>query len=141
VPLSEHEQRLLEQIEQALYAEDPKFASAVRSTDLRRHYRLRLLRSTLVFAAGLGLLVAGLILRNRPLELAGVLVMAGALMLTLAFASRLLRRPRPARVSPAAPGLANRGPAAGARGTGTGRTSLLARLEQRWERRWEGRYR
>ena len=28
--LSEHEQRLLEQIERALYAEDPKFASTVR---------------------------------------------------------------------------------------------------------------
>jgi hypothetical protein len=26
VPLSDHEQRLLEQIERALYAEDPKFA-------------------------------------------------------------------------------------------------------------------
>ena len=31
MPLSDHEQRLLDQIEQALYAEDPKFASAVRS--------------------------------------------------------------------------------------------------------------
>ena len=32
MPLSEHEQRLLEQIEQALYAEDPKFASIYRET-------------------------------------------------------------------------------------------------------------
>ena len=35
MPLSDHEQRLLEQIERALYAEDPKFASTVSSTDLR----------------------------------------------------------------------------------------------------------
>ena len=28
MPLSEHEQRLLEQMERALYAEDPKFAAA-----------------------------------------------------------------------------------------------------------------
>ncbi|HUR75982.1 MAG TPA: DUF3040 domain-containing protein, partial [Sporichthya sp.] len=27
MPLSEHEQRLLEQMERALYAEDPKFVS------------------------------------------------------------------------------------------------------------------
>ncbi|RZL78658.1 MAG: DUF3040 domain-containing protein, partial [Rhodococcus sp. (in: high G+C Gram-positive bacteria)] len=27
MPLSEHEQRMLDQIESALYAEDPKFAS------------------------------------------------------------------------------------------------------------------
>ena len=31
MPLSEHEQRQLEQIERALYAEDPKFAQAVRA--------------------------------------------------------------------------------------------------------------
>ncbi|GAA3106389.1 hypothetical protein GCM10020254_60330 [Streptomyces goshikiensis] len=29
VPLSEHEQRMLEQMERALYAEDPKFATAL----------------------------------------------------------------------------------------------------------------
>ncbi len=34
--LSEHEQRLLDQIEQALYAEDPKFVTNVRSA--RRQY-------------------------------------------------------------------------------------------------------
>jgi hypothetical protein len=39
VPLSEHEQRLLDQIERALYQEDPKFASTVRQTDLRTHMR------------------------------------------------------------------------------------------------------
>ena len=41
MPLSEHEQRLFEQIERSL-AEDPKFASAVRSTDPRFHARRRI---------------------------------------------------------------------------------------------------
>ena len=31
MPLSEHEQRLLEQMEKALYAEDPKFATSLQS--------------------------------------------------------------------------------------------------------------
>ncbi|MCU1592022.1 MAG: hypothetical protein JWP11_3278, partial [Frankiales bacterium] len=35
MPLSEHEQRLLDHIERALYQDDPKLASTVRSTDLR----------------------------------------------------------------------------------------------------------
>ena len=35
MPLSEHEQRLLEQMERALYAEDPKFASSLRSSGPR----------------------------------------------------------------------------------------------------------
>ncbi|HEX7745921.1 MAG TPA: DUF3040 domain-containing protein, partial [Micromonosporaceae bacterium] len=40
MPLSEHEQRLFEQIERSL-AEDPKFASAVRASDPRFHARRR----------------------------------------------------------------------------------------------------
>ena len=35
MPLSEHEQRQLEQIEQALYTDYPRFANAVRSSDPR----------------------------------------------------------------------------------------------------------
>ena len=35
MPLSDHEQKLLEQIEQALYAEDPKFAATVRKVKKR----------------------------------------------------------------------------------------------------------
>ena len=36
MPLSDHEQRMLDQIESALYAEDPKFASSVRGGTLDR---------------------------------------------------------------------------------------------------------
>src|SRR3712207_5805224 len=39
VPLSEHEQRMLEQMERALYAEDPKFASALEGSGLRTYTR------------------------------------------------------------------------------------------------------
>lgn len=35
MPLSEHEQRVLEQMEQALYAEDPRFAKQVGKTQAR----------------------------------------------------------------------------------------------------------
>jgi hypothetical protein len=59
VPLSEHEQRLLEQIERALYAEDPKFASAVRGGRLRKPTRRRRLQGVALFVVGLVLLVVG----------------------------------------------------------------------------------
>ena len=39
MPLSDHEQRMLDQIESALYAEDPKFASSVRGGDSARTRR------------------------------------------------------------------------------------------------------
>ena len=59
MPLSEHEQRLLEQIERALYAEDPKFASTVRGGRLRKPSRRRRLQGAALFVLGLVLLVVG----------------------------------------------------------------------------------
>ena len=84
MPLSEHEQRLLDQIERALYAEDPKFASTVRSTDLRTHMRRRLRRAGIVLALGFVLLVAGAVTAKAVVGVAGFVVMLGALVLVLA---------------------------------------------------------
>ena len=63
MPLSEHEQRLLDQIERALYAEDPKFVSSVRGGRLRKPTRRRRLHGVAVFALGLVLLILGLAVR------------------------------------------------------------------------------
>src|ERR1700727_1971652 len=59
VPLSEHEQRQLEQIEQALYAEHPRFAKAVRAADPHVHYRRRLVFALIGALGGLSLLPVG----------------------------------------------------------------------------------
>lgn len=64
MPLSEHEQRLLEQIERALYAEDPKFVSTVRGGRLRRPTRRRRLQGIALFLVGLVLLVTGIVLTS-----------------------------------------------------------------------------
>ena len=88
MPLSEHEQRLLDQIERALYAEDPKFVSSVRGGRLRKPTRRRRLHGIAVFALGVVLLVLGLAVRalwiadNFPvLSVIGFLVMlTGAVM-------------------------------------------------------------
>jgi len=61
MPLSEHEQRLLDQIERALYAEDPKFASTVRGARLRRPSKRRRIQGVVLFVAGVAALVAGVI--------------------------------------------------------------------------------
>jgi Protein of unknown function (DUF3040) len=60
MPLSEHEQRLLDQIERALYAEDPKFASTVRGGRLRKPTRRRRLQGGALFVLGLVMLVLGI---------------------------------------------------------------------------------
>ena len=70
MPLSEHEQRLLEQMERALHAEDPKFASALQGADLRALFRRRALLAVVGFAVGLGMLVAGVVVSQIPLSVA-----------------------------------------------------------------------
>ena len=59
MPLSEHEQRMLDQIESALYAEDPKFASSVRGGNLRAPSTRRRLKGAGLFVLGLAMLIAG----------------------------------------------------------------------------------
>lgn len=59
MPLSDHEQRMLDQIESALYAEDPKFASSVRGGGLRAPSARRRIQGAIMLAVGLGMLVAG----------------------------------------------------------------------------------
>jgi hypothetical protein len=87
VPLSEHEQRLLDEIEQALYAEDPKFASAVRSARSRPHIRNSMLTSVLGIGVGLALVLVGLLATIIALSVVGfVLLVAGC-----AFAVQSLR--------------------------------------------------
>jgi len=59
MPLSDHEQRMLDQIESALYAEDPKFASSVRGGTLRAPSARRRLQGAALFVIGLAMLVCG----------------------------------------------------------------------------------
>ena len=59
MPLSDHEQRMLDQIESALYAEDPKFASSVRGGHLRTPSTRRGLQGAGLFVLGLAMLVVG----------------------------------------------------------------------------------
>ena len=71
MPLSEHEQRLFDQIERSL-AEDPKFASAVRASDPRFHARRRLVVAAFVIVAGLALVVYGTVSSNTLLGVASI---------------------------------------------------------------------
>ena len=144
MPLSEHEQRLLDQIERALYAEDPKFASTVRSTDLRTHMRRRLRRAGAVFVVGFITMLFGI--ANVAVGIAGFVVMLLALVLALSAWRRLGTGPGvPDATGPSKGGLRA---VDGGRAHKTNRParqkpsssgSPLERLEERWKRRWEER--
>lgn len=124
MPLSEHEQRLFEQIERSL-AEDPKFASAVRATDPRFHARRRLLVAAVLVVAGLALVVYGVVSKSSLIGVAGFVVMLGA----AAFGLQSHRRGQGHDLRVVG-GTASRR-------TRSGRMSMVDRLEDRWRRRPE----
>jgi Protein of unknown function (DUF3040) len=136
VPLSEHEQRQLEQIEQALYREDPKFGRLVRSSDPRVHHKRKLLQALIGVLIGAGGLAAGLVTHRVYLEAAGAAVLALSLVWMIVSWRRHVARTRPARskTGPAPSG----GPARPGPSGQTRRARLMERMEERWRRRQEG---
>ena len=79
MPLSEHEQRLLDEIEQALYAEDPKFAQSVRSARAKSRTRRSIVLSAAGVLVGLALVLVGLVAQLIPLSVVGFVLVVGAL--------------------------------------------------------------
>jgi hypothetical protein len=138
VPLSEHEQRMLDQIEKALYAEDPKFAQSVRARDPRVHYRRRMIQAAIGFLLGVGLLLAGVVTKYIWMGVAGFLVMLTCAMWALTSWRHMNGTiPGPGPTAPTRPRRRGRGRG---RGRGTPRPAgegFMERLEERWRRRQE----
>ena len=120
MPLSEYEQRVLDDLERDLGA-DPKLKSAMTRS---RRTAGRLVTATLGVVVGLGVVLAGVMTKVWLLGIGGF-----ALMITIVLWA-LLGPPASAR---GAKGAA-KGPA---KGPAKGRQGFMARLEERFERRRE----
>lgn len=128
MPLSEHEQRLFEQIERSL-SEDPKFASAVRHSDPKFHARRRIIISAVLILAGLGLVVYGVADSEKLwLGVVGFVLMLGA----AAFWMLAHKRSQTAELRSVG-GTATRRTRGGSRGGRSG--GIIDRLESRWRER------
>ncbi|MCW3157130.1 DUF3040 domain-containing protein [Micropruina sonneratiae] len=75
--LSEEEQRLLTQMEEALAAEDPKLASTLRGTTTRRLHRRRAAIAGVGFLIGIACLVGGMQV-SPALSIVGFVIMLAA---------------------------------------------------------------
>ncbi|CAM3770986.1 spore wall synthesis complex protein [Nocardiopsis rhodophaea] len=126
MPLSEHEQRMLDQIEQALYAEDPKFANTVRQTNPAVHYKRWIIKASIGFVLGVSLLMAGVIFKQPAISAVGFLIMLSCTLWGLSGWRRVV------------------GGAEGAAAPAEGkqprpeRRGMMDRFEERWRRRQEG---
>ncbi|GGX61668.1 DUF3040 domain-containing protein [Streptomyces fructofermentans] len=127
MPLSEHEQRMLEQMERALYAEDPKFATALEGSGLRTYTRRRVYQAVAGFLVGIALLMAGMVAQQIWVSVVGFLVMLGCAVLAVT-GWRKAPKPgeQPAVGAPGAPQ---------ARRQGRQKRSMMDRIEQRWQKR------
>ncbi|WP_375475071.1 DUF3040 domain-containing protein [uncultured Jatrophihabitans sp.] len=125
MPLSDHEQRLLDEIEQALYAEDPKFASSVRAVRARNRTRRSAVICVAGVLAGLALVLVGLLTQLIALSVVGFVLVVGA----CGYAVQALRgrnRPSGGQSAESSPAARN------APGGG-----LRSRMEERLRRRFE----
>ena len=100
MPLPEHERRQLQQIEQALCRDDPKFVRLMRASDPRVHYERKLLQALPGVVIGAGLLAAGAVTHRVYLEAAGVVIVLLSLVRAVASWRRHVARVRPARSRP-----------------------------------------
>ncbi|WP_330329986.1 DUF3040 domain-containing protein [Streptomyces sp. NBC_00536] len=127
MPLSEHEQRMLEQMERALYAEDPKFATALEGSGLRTYTRRRVYQAVAGFLVGIALLMTGMVAQNLIwVSVVGFLVMLGCAVLAV---TGWRKAPKPGEQS-----VTGRAGAAG-HGQSRQRRTMMNRIEQRWQRR------
>ena len=84
MPLSDEELRLLEQMEQALAQEDPKFVSTLRGSSLERVARMRTIVAAGVFVLGIGMLMGGTISAQIWLGVLGFVVMLASATIGIA---------------------------------------------------------
>ena len=128
MPLSEEEQRLLEQMEQALAAEDPKFASALRGSTLRARLRRTVIGSALGFLAGVAVLMFGLVLKTTIVSVIGFVIMlvAAYFLVTAWRKGGEVAANQPEGVGSSPPRAVARSPR---------QSSFMDRMEERWRRR------
>jgi hypothetical protein len=122
MPLSEHEQKLLEQLEKQLHEDDPKFASSMGSDPGRSWSTRHLVIGVLATLAGVMLLLVGVTIQNIFVGVLGFVVMGAGVYF--------------ATMRSDVPGKAKDG--GSAKKSGRSRSSFMSNLEERWDERHRG---
>jgi len=126
MPLSEYEQRVLEQMEQQLYSEDPKLANAMSPAGARSGVRYVLAGAGVV--VGVILLIVGVTTDLPAVGIVGFAVMFGGVAYALL---RPATKKGPLGTVDADGRVSKTSKVAKRRGSG----DFMSRLEERWDRR------
>lgn len=120
--LSEEEQRLLDELEASLAADDPRLANTLGSRGTYKVHRRRASMAGLLFALGIALLIAGLSTQIWALGLVGFVAMFAATVIGISAWHKVEGSDK----SAAAPA------------PGDGSRPFMGRMEDRWRRRQNG---
>ena len=131
MPLSDHEQKLLAQMEQALYAEDPKFATSLRGGRRGVRSTTRVTVGVVALLLGLVTLVVGIVAFSGNLALQLTVAVTGFVVM---FAGAVIAVTGGSSQTPLA-SVAPDGTRRAAPRRPKGRSSFMQRMEERWERR------
>jgi len=138
MPLSEHEQRILAEIERRLLEEDPKFAHQVGSS-FRAHLGRRLKLAVAGFVLGLIVVISSTFFENVAVGVGGFVIMLACVFLFV----RTMRR-RATVEGPVGPASSSGQPPAGPQrrkggGPKGGVDAWWGKMTERWRSRWEER--
>ena len=129
MPLSEHEQRLLDEMERNLYQNDADFVAAVSKGRGGTNYRALVL-GILLSLVGLGVLVTGVIVAQPLVGVGGFAIMLAGVVVAM----------RPAPGGAEEPGLPTVGRTSKPRSSSSrSGSSFMDRLNERWDNRGDGR--
>lgn len=121
MPLSEREQRLLDEMERSLYQNDADFVSTVSPQRGRPNYRM-LAIGALIALAGIAAIVVGVVIKQPIVGILGFVVVFGGALLAI---SPPRRGDEPPQSFPSAPRPARQ-------------AGFMDRMNERWERRQGG---
>ncbi|MDQ0672487.1 MULTISPECIES: DUF3040 domain-containing protein [Micrococcaceae] len=121
MPLSEHEQKLLEQLEKQLHEDDPKFANSMGSDPGRSWSTRHVVIGVLGALAGVFLLLVGVTLQSIFVGVLGFVVMGGGVYFATMRSSS-----------------SGKGSKSGTGKAGKQRSSFMSSLEERWDERRRG---
>lgn len=129
MPLSEGEQQILEQMERALHAEDPKLATALKQGNQTVLNGRKFALGIFVFVLGIAALIGGVASKLIPVGAIGFVVMlGGVLIMGKAFSKDENKE--------ATAGSGKQAKATNSAGQAS--DGFMSKMEERWKRRNEG---
>jgi len=126
MPLSEQEQRLLEEMERSLYHNDADFVATVSNRGGKRNYTA-IVVGILVGILGVAAIVTGVAIRLPVIGIAGFVVMFIGVLVAIS-------APRAVRGSDDPPAASGQRPAPAA----AAKRDFMQRMNDRWEKRQDG---